>query len=215
MQTWTVSSLLGACASGSDPRSWEEFIRRFESAICHGLRRAQRRAAYWIDPEALDDLRQDVYCRLVEDGARVLANCRASTEAEVAAYLAKIAENVTLDHLRAGSARKRGGGRRETSIDEPGLNLANGSVGREPTPEERLLAEEDLRRFSRSCRRAVSRSAVERDWRILQLALIGGYSSAEIAGLLGSGLSTSGIDSIVCRVKRRLRAQGIAVAARR
>lgn len=205
MQSTSVANLLAACVSNDDPGSWEEFVRRYESAIRAGIRRALCRSIYGIDPDVFDDLRQDVYAHLVEKSARVLAHCRARSEPELAAYLARVAHNVVIDRMRARGAQKRGGGVRELSLHDPGLGSVDGTLCREPTPEDWVLGAERRREVSRRCRLAVKGSTAQRDWSILQLAWVDGYSSREIASRFG--LSISGVDTIVYRVRQRLRRQ--------
>ena len=69
-------SLIERCVEGGDDAAWEAFVDRFESALRRGIAaalsgRPQHREVL------LEDLLQEVYCRLLERGARRLRRCSA------------------------------------------------------------------------------------------------------------------------------------------
>src|SRR4029079_5409069 len=93
-----------------DEAGWEEMMRLHHRRLRRRIRSAL--AFYRIDParDAVDEVAQEVYCRLLAQGGRRLAQCRAEHEEQVAAYLGRIAERVVIDQIRIGGAAKRGGG---------------------------------------------------------------------------------------------------------
>ncbi len=82
------------------------------------------------------------------------------------------------------------------------------------TPEDLLLAAERRRCFRTVCGRLLPGPTAARDTRVLELALLGGWSSLEIARGLGGRLAASTVDTLVYRLRRRLAASGIAVPKR-
>jgi len=118
---------------------------------------------------------------------------------------------VVVDHLRAIRAAKRrtyGVGGRE--MDEMLRRLSDPG----PSPETRLIARERWRELLQGCVERTGCRSPRRDLRILQLALLAGMSSREIAASAFRGLSTSTIDSVVYRARQRLSAVGVHLPVR-
>ncbi len=212
MSSTFVTELIEGCVSRrAEP--WQELLARFgaslESGLSRGLRRCNaRQAAEWRE-----DLRQEVYCRLLEHDARALRRCRGRHEREVGAYLARIAERVVFDALRGEAAAKRGGptGRRVRRED-----ALEGALWCGPSPERRAELAEAGGRLVAVCRHAAGRRrTARRDLAILYLALFEDWTSPEICRRLGGGLTESAVDSVIHRGRRRLAAAGLAVPGRR
>lgn len=208
-----IGELLARCASSFDSDPWQEFVRRFEDRLTGGIDRAVRRFGVRLSREEREDLVQDAYYRLLDKQALGLRRCRARRETEVGAYLGRIGERVVVDHLRAGSALKRG---RRHLVDrlmgcEGGL--AEVAADRSPSPEEWVLNRERRRLFLVRCRAAMGRRSV-RDLNVLYLAFFEGHSSREICRLLGGGLTPSCVDSMVHRLKHRLARFGLQLPRR-
>lgn len=221
MQTPTAKDLIDQCARGLEADAWERFVERFGPAIEDGVRRAlceagrRRRgvrrvasgpAGVFEIEELHDEMVQECYCRLLEEGGRRLAGFRGLSEPEARAWLARLAERCTRDRLRAARASKRGGRVRSAhlrdvvSLPDPG-----------PSPERQAIGRQEVRRFSRRCRR-LGRS--ERDVLILHLVFLAGLTSREVAGAVRGGLSPSAVDTVVHRFRRRLEASGRQVPRR-
>ena len=117
--------------------------------------------------------------QLSAGGDSIFSASRSDSEIAIGVYLSRVAERVTIDHLRAKSAEKRGGGKIES------LETITESEGErawpvtEPRAEDRLLGRERMARFLGCCRRIVGRRK-ESDLRILRLALLEGLTSREI-----------------------------------
>lgn len=210
-----ILRLLERCAAGCDGGAWDELMVRFGRRLSSGVGRALRRAGLRPRRQDREDYLQEVYCRLLEDRGRRLRRCRGSGERAVGAYLSRIAESVTLDHLRSQAADKRGGGR-VVSLERPGRFGKTRSVrDLAASPEERLLAREKRTVFIRRCRRAAGPKTTRRDLRILYLAFFVGLSSRQVARIVGGGMSPNSVDSVIYRVRRRLEKGGVPLPRRR
>lgn len=215
MQTQTAKDLIHQCARGPETAAWERFVERFGSAIDDGVRRALRDAsrrrrgmrrvasgpAGVVDVEELhDEMVQECYCRLLEGGRRRLAGFRGLSEPEARAWLARMAERCTRDRLRGARASKRGGRVRSARLRDA-VSIPDPS----PSPERWAIGRQEIRRFSRRCRR-LGRS--ERDVRILHLVFLAGLTSREVAAATRGELSPSTVDTVVHRFRRRLAESG-------
>ena len=198
-----IGELLARCASSFESGPWLEFVRRFEDRLTGGIDRAVRRFGVRLSREEREDLLQDAYFRLLDKQALGLRRCRARRETEIGAYLGRIGERVVVDHLRASSALKRGRWLLVDRLTESGEVLLETAVDRSPSPEEWALNRERRQFFLERCREVAGRRSV-RDLRVLYLAFFEGRSSREICRQLGGGLTSSCVDSMVHRLKRRL-----------
>ncbi|HEY0783919.1 MAG TPA: hypothetical protein VGE98_15790 [Thermoanaerobaculia bacterium] len=193
-------------------RGWEQVVRRYGAAVERRVQTLVWRLGLPPAADRVEDLMQEFYCRLFAGGAERLALCLARSDGETFAYLGRIAERVVFDVLRAGTAAKRSPGR---GMEVPWeAMVVERALGAAASPLERLLGGERLRLLLARCGRHAGRDDRRRNCRILRLALLGGFSSAEIARELGGGLAPSSIDSLVHRVKRRLEREGIVLAVR-
>lgn len=215
MPDYDAFDLLRRCAAHRDSRLWEEFLVRFSGRLRAGVRRGLRRAGLDGRSGDLDDIVQEVYCKLLDRGGRNLRRCRGGGEREVGAYLGRVAETVAIDHLRAARASKRGRARLVSSGPRPGQGIVERALDPGLSPEERLLGRERRRMFLATCLAAAGRHSRRRDCRIFLLAVFRGLTSREISERLGRGMSPSGVDSLVSRMRKRLRARGLTIPRRK
>ncbi|MGD2116394.1 MAG: sigma factor, partial [Acidobacteriota bacterium] len=171
-----------------------------------GVRSAVRRFGRAPEPSLVEDLTQEAYCRLVEDGARRLRTFRGTVPAELAAWLRRLAERTAFDHLRAAAARKRGGDR----------VLAASAIAAEPEapgtcPQCRIEQRERLREFARRCRALTGGGE---NARILKLVLVVGWTTCDVVRASRGTVSRSRVDSLVYRLRRRLEEEGTSLAVR-
>jgi RNA polymerase sigma factor (sigma-70 family) len=197
-----------------EAEDWEEFVDRYRHRLTAGIRRALRRAGMVVVREDHEDLLQNVYCRLLEQSGRSLRRCRGGGEQAVGAYLARIAESVTIDHLRALGAAKRGRHRLVNVRSDAWGDPLTRAVDPRPTPEERLLRRERWQVFLGRCRAVVGTNSPRRDMTVLHLALFEGLSSREISERLGGGLRPTSVDSLIFRLRRRLSRVGLPLPRR-
>ncbi|MGB3561647.1 MAG: sigma-70 family RNA polymerase sigma factor [Thermoanaerobaculia bacterium] len=206
--------LLNRCARAGEEEDWEEFVERYRHRLTAGIRRALRRAGTVVVREDQEDLLQNVYCRLLEQSGRSLRRCQGGCDQAVGAYLARIAESVTIDHLRALGAAKRGRHRLVNVRSDPWGDPLTRAVDPRPSPEERLLRRERWQIFLGRCRAVVGTQSPRRDLTVLHLALYEGLSSREISERLGGGLRPTSVDSLIFRLRRRLSRAGLPLPRR-
>ena len=180
------------------------------------MRRALRRSSHPATDELVEDLVQEVWCRVFERCRHRLVGLAAGAEGHLTfSYLAQMARNVAVDRVRAERAAKRGGGwLRRDAADEDG-DAVSELPDPAPCPEQRLLARERRRRFRQRCRPYVSRRSAGRDLAIVERALLDGWSSRQILRALDGRLSQSSVDTLVHRVRRGLATEGVEVAPRK
>lgn len=201
--------LLDQCIETNDERAWEELLERFRSRLLSAIRRGLGRIGASQDAERIEDLLQEVYCRLLDRDRWALKACRGRSEGEIAAYLMRLAENVVLDELRREVALKRGGG---SVVRGAGVGLDERIASAELEPEERIHLARLRRQFLRSCRLVCGDSA--RNSRIAQAAFLEGWTSPEIVRTLASDLKVASVDSLLCRLRRRFSERGIELPPR-
>ena len=186
-------------------RGWTALVERHGAGLRRRVRQTLAGAGARVRAEQVEEMVQEVYCRLLAAGGRRLAACRAAAgERTLAAYLGRVAERVVLDQLRTAGAGKRGGGRIvELCPDE----LAERAADPAGTPEDRLLAAERRRQARARCRAAARPGArAGRDAFILELAVLEGWTCREISRAAGGRLAPGSVASILHRMKRRLAA---------
>jgi RNA polymerase sigma factor (sigma-70 family) len=205
----TVFPEAGPASSFSTPesRAAEALLQRqIRGAVLHAL-------AYYDEKgraELVDDLCQEVWCRLLE--RRALARFRGEGAASRRRYLRRIAVNVVVDDLRLRGARKRQPARL-LSLDAARIELGRRFEPAE-SPERRLLARERLRALLALCRKVVGDEARPERWRVARLGLLEGRPSVEIARRLGGTWSVIAIDSYLSRLRQRLGRHGVRIPFR-
>jgi RNA polymerase sigma factor (sigma-70 family) len=206
--------LIRACAASSDDEPWERFLERCGPRLRSEVRRALLRARTFPTRDLVEDLEQEVLCRLLERERRALARFRGATEEEAGVYLGRVVASVVIDALRSAGAAKRAplyppvSLQHVEEVDEAALE------DRRHCPEGRLLAHERGRQFLDRCASALTRERLPERRRALALALVGGLTSQEIAARLGGRWLPGTIDAMVSRARRRLARAGIELPPR-
>jgi RNA polymerase sigma factor (sigma-70 family) len=185
-----------------DGAAWERFHRRYRKRFPLWAKKALKRFAWLFVAEDLEDIQQEVYCRLVVVAGHRRSDFRGSTEEELMAFLYRMTVHVVMDRVRKAYSVKRGG-----KVRRPGAGDASppprASRVAQAKQEVRLLAEE-------ACKSAVeeglrfSPAYRQRNLRILRLALVEGFTGREIAQALGGTISPSTVDSTLFRLRRRM-----------
>ncbi|HEV8631477.1 MAG TPA: sigma-70 family RNA polymerase sigma factor [Thermoanaerobaculia bacterium] len=181
---------------------WDQFARRYGREVSRCVALAMRRAGWRPQAPDIDELVQEVYCRVL--AARPAVPLTAWPPAQVWSYLHRIARSVVIDELRSRGARKRGGGHGAAGPAACDRRAPG------PTPEERLLAREraaDLRRRVRS----LGEEHGPRNLRILELSAIEGCTAAEISRHLAGALTPSSVHTVLHRLRRQLTMPPLAV----
>ncbi len=214
-----MESFAGLCfTSTTEPEAaWEELIGRYGAGLKARVGSVLRRSGVRPRREQVEEIVQEVYCRLLAGGSRRLKRCRATTAGQVGAFLGRVAERVALDQLRAARAQKRGGDLAAHAPQVAGAARGGGderAVDPRANPEELVLSRERVLLFLERCGALAGRRDHRRNARILALALAG-FSSGEIARIVGGTLTPRGIDGVLCRLRRDVAAHGPAAAAGR
>jgi RNA polymerase sigma factor (sigma-70 family) len=180
---------------------WDAFVRRHGRELQRAVAGAMARCGLRPEPEQVEELVQEVYCRLL---ARRTAAVADRPPAQLWAYLHRIARSVVVDELRSRLAGKRGGGQCreqpvETLVDRPAPGMS---------PEELLLAGERAELLRQRVRRLYPGAQGERNLRVLELAVLEGMTSGEISRRLGGELTPSSVHTVLHRLRRHLAAAG-------
>jgi len=208
-----VETGVGLLPPGMD---WGTVVSRHDGRLRSRVRRVLCRVGIRAYPELVDEVMQEIYCRLLEVGASRLRRCRGGSEPELIAYMLIIAERLILDRRRLALALKRSGldtvrlgrlGRRTRraveSLADPG-----------PTPEEVALRRERQRLLLDRCRQLRGLGSGRRNAWVIRMAVLEGYSSQEISAAAGGRLAPATVDTLVHRIRRRLRGRGLEVPHR-
>jgi RNA polymerase sigma factor (sigma-70 family) len=207
----SAMALLKGCARSNDPVIWQSFEQFFKPRLLAGVKRALWRSHQKVDPDLVDELLQETYCRFLARDRRVLKAFSGGCDGEACVYVMRVAESVTLDRLRRGAATKRGAeyclvrGRTAES-------LANLMLDPSVSPEARAVQRDLWRRFWKRCENLSGSRDSKRDLEILDLALFQGWTSREIA--VAKGLRPSTVDTVIHRLRRRLGRHGLNLPAR-
>jgi len=207
MEDTRVVELFRICiASNRNERAWAEFVRRFQPRLRAGVLRVLRRFDPAPGPDGVEDLVQDVYCRLLERGA---GSFRGGTEGEVLTYLQRVCESVVVDRLRGRATAKRGGRTRIVELGDKDGDLAETVADGGSSPEARCLHRELRGVLLEGCRGLTEGPWRERNLAIFELAVLDGWTSREIAEGFDWGLKAGSIDSVIHRQRRKLKRRGI------
>ncbi len=210
-------SLAALCASRQDDSElWAEFLRRFTPKIKAFIRASLRHpvvagggfsnSAGLPNNGQESDLLQNTILRLVQNGCAALKRFSGTSEQELLAYLAVIARSVVRDFGRRQSAQRRF----HWSAQVPPAYGESGEISeyiREVAvydPVEREILAHEVERLSLQTIQDNS-GEPDRDKLIFQLYFFDGLSTGQIASCKGVGLSKTGVEKILNRIKDRVR----------
>jgi RNA polymerase sigma-70 factor (ECF subfamily) len=207
----SAKALLARCAHSDDPTTWRSFEKFFKPRLLAGITRTLWRSHQRTDPDMVDELLQETWCRLLAGERRILKAFAGDTEGAACVYLMRVAESVTLDRLRRGAATKRGS---EFSLirGRTAESLANRIRDPGASPEAQAVRKDLWKRFWKRCEHLSGSRDADRDLEILDLALFQGWTSREIA--VAKGLRPSTVDTVIHRLRRRLERHGLNLPAR-
>jgi RNA polymerase sigma-70 factor (ECF subfamily) len=187
----------------TDRELWRQFQERFQGLIFMYVMRSLRIRMISEDVTGIvPDLAQEVYLKLVRHDGRVLRSFKGTTEFSVRAFLAKVSASVVADHQRSATSGKRGG--QVISIDSARAAESTGSADAPEFDSNRMsaiLSWIDMERVIEG--EADSRNA-QRNALIFQLHFIDGFESGEIARFPGFGLTQSGVQAILARLRKKI-----------
>jgi DNA-directed RNA polymerase specialized sigma24 family protein len=205
--TGEVSSadLLRECGKRlTDIELWKKFQERFQGRIfLYVLRATRSRHMQDNVSDTVTDLAQDVYLRLVQNDGRILRSFRGTTEFSVMAFLARISVSVVSDHNRRGTADKRKA--QLVSIDEVREELETSQRDVADFDANSLAAILSWIDVERVLQEDPDQRNARRNLLIFKLHYIDGFTAAEIAGFPAFDLTVSGIETILARLRKRIR----------
>ena len=215
MEMEGVRGLVRDCAASREEGPWGRFVADFEGRIRLNVLQSFARVGASARTHIVDELVQDVYCRLLEHDRRVLRECRARSESSVKGYLASVCASVVVDYLRARATQKRGGRTFQVrpagdGVRDPLERIADPSAG----PEQRYLLQEARRGFLDACSHLFAGDRRERNLEIFKLAFVDGWTSREISLRFEGAIKPGSIDSVIHRHRRLLHDSGVAVPER-
>ncbi|MEM7350685.1 MAG: hypothetical protein AAF657_07755 [Acidobacteriota bacterium] len=198
MKTLEACELFHRCLAGTHGDAWRLFIDRHGKALRQTVFQMALRCYLPLRGPDVDEIVQEIYYRLLASRGQQF---RGRTDAELWAYLSRMALNLLIDRKRAERASKRRPRQRVpgSSCDAPIVKL---------DPEERLLGKERRRAFFARCLEVTRLESPGLELRALDMAYFGGWTSAEIARRL-EHLSVAQINALVIRLRRHLAKRGI------
>jgi RNA polymerase sigma factor (sigma-70 family) len=202
-------ALIAACALG-EPGAWDEFVRRFNRRIALYVVRERQKCGGGsgdTEAEAVRDLTQDVYVRLLANDCRALRDFRGDNDFAVFTYLARVVRAVVTDQNRRDRSQKRAASLVSIEADDgDAVSLRERlEAGSEALPD-RVLAERMLpERLRELIEGSTTGANAARDALIFQLYAIDGLTAREIAAKPVFGLSVKAVEGVIHRVRERLR----------
>jgi RNA polymerase sigma-70 factor, ECF subfamily len=196
--------LIQLCAQTGQAPAWEEFIRRFNPLIARVVLKTANR---WgeFSPSVLDDLVQETYLKLCAENCRLLRTFEFRKPEAIYGYLKVVTANIVHDHFKSARAAKRGSGEVAEDIEVVGSKATSASqpsLLNQASIERTILLQE----IDHYLARLVPVQDLPRSRLIFWLYFRSGLSAGAIASLPNIGLSTKGVESILFRLTRLLRA---------
>jgi RNA polymerase sigma-70 factor, ECF subfamily len=154
------------------------------------------------DHAVLDELVQDTYVRICADGFKVLRGFKAQHPAAIYSLVQAVAYSTAVDEFRSQTTAKRGGTQRPVALDSLIGGLSGGK-----SPENQLERQLVLDRIDAHLNTILPEATRERDKTIFWLHFRQGYTAAEIAKIKSYRLTAKGVESLLQRMIRDLRAR--------
>jgi RNA polymerase sigma-70 factor (ECF subfamily) len=184
---------------------WAKFQERFQSRIfLYLLREIRSRNLPEGVKDIVSDLAQDVYVRLVQHDGRILRSFRGSTEFSAMAFLARVSVSVVSDYQRREAAIKR-------SVPVISLEEARKAMDEILQPGEAAFEADALASMlswidvDKVLQADSDQRNARRNLLIFKLHYMDGFTATEISKFPGFGLTKSGVDTILARLRKRLR----------
>lgn len=186
----------------TDRNLWAAFQERFRGPIFKYVYRALKEHSRSDDvQELVSDLGQEVYLRLLQNDGETLKSFRGETDFSVMALLGRIAVSVVADHFRKTNAGRRSPGA-VVSIDEAKEMTESSTYKGEELDIASILSWIDVERIVAA---DPDRKNAQRNALIFKLHYIDGFSPAEISRFRVFDLKADGIESVLSRVRKRIR----------
>jgi RNA polymerase sigma-70 factor (ECF subfamily) len=194
--------LIRCCAESNDSSGWQEFVVRFQRPIRLSIIRTANRWGQ-LPGKVLDDLAQETYLKLCEDGCRLLLQFAVQHPEAVSGYIKVIAVNLAHDYFKAAYSKKRGGGQAHESLAQFEPKTDGNSLGDERSIERQIL----IKQIDACLDTASNLADRERDRSIFWMYYIQGLSAKAISALPTVGLTAKGVESAILRLTKHVRGQ--------
>ncbi len=197
----TAEELIRACAESDNGAAWEEFVARFQRLISLSVART---ACKWAKAPAqfVDDLLQEIYCKLWADKCRLLLEfARQHSEEAVLAYIKTISINVAHDYFKSLHSQKRGGRETDQPLEDSDPAARSDSFGGPDAMDHQVL----LGQIEEQLLDCAAGSNLERDCIIFWLYYLQRMSAKAIAALATMKLTAKGVEAVIFRLTRCLR----------
>jgi len=197
------SDLLRDCGQKLTDRAlWAMFQERFQRSIFKYLLRALHFHSRNSDVrELVADLGQEVYVRLVRNNGNMLRSFRGETDLSVMAFLGRICTSVVADHLRREGTDKRFGDN-VVSLEDAKEMIEASRQKRDDLDMGSILSWIDIEKIVDG---DPDHKNAQRNALIFKLHYIDGLTTEEIAGYPGFDLSGSGVETVLVRLRKRIK----------
>lgn len=196
-------SLWRRCAAARGEREWEALFPQLDERLRRLVRRQLRRIGDDSPrPEDVEELAQEVYCRLLSNDRRALRGCRARSAGELWCYLDRMCASVVVDGHRSRHALKRRSPVRDAErLGQP--DAATTFDDPQWCPDQRLRAARAREHIFATCE-ALARcpDVARRNAFIVESVVFEGRSIEEVANRVG--MRKSGVHSVLARLRRKL-----------
>jgi len=194
------NELLRFCLNRRREDAWIEFMRRYQPVIAASVARIARQYGV-VTRAAVEDIIQEVFVRLCDHNCKVLREFRDEREDGLYAFLKVVSANVARDRCQATAALKRGGGKVIT------LSAEAGSVPEAGKCEDRLELRLLMDAIEGALARAPGGASAARDRSVFWLHYRQGFTAREIAAISAFQLTAKGVESLLLRLVRHVRAE--------
>jgi RNA polymerase sigma-70 factor, ECF subfamily len=195
------SELLQMCLRDSSGDVWMEFIRRYHPVISASAVRVARQ--YSLDAASAEDLVQEIYVKLCEKNCRVLREFQSDGPELIYGFLKVVSANYARDRCKALLAMKRGFQKTESLTTPEGDERAATQSDFADELEHGLF----LERVRKLLNDLTKGPASARDQTVFWLYYLQGFTAREIADIPTLGLTAKGVESLLQRLVRHLRAE--------
>ncbi len=177
--------------------SWDALLEVLRPIVRRRVGRLLSLAERDRDPGLVDDREQDVYVRLLGGERRAMRECRARSWRELVTFVRAVCDSVVYDWHRGEAALKRGRHLESRVFEDIVRETFMTEFG---TPEQRLFVAELDRHCSKALESTCRRTRhPERNRWIYERAVVDGWTTDEISGVVGLGVA--GVDSTVRRLR--------------
>jgi RNA polymerase sigma factor (sigma-70 family) len=194
---------------------WDEFVNRFTPCITLYIARALKAnsSRHWTisrteSRETIHDLVQDVYLRLLNHDHQALRFFQGRHENSIYLYLARIATAVVIDYLRERLSAP--GPTRMISwhelLAQDGAATDNPQAPPQPSYTDQRIEEWiAIHDIKYRLEHLLANGDRQRNIRLFLLHAFDGLTARELAAQTSWGLTTKGVETILFRLKNRLR----------